>query len=129
MSLSRATWRDELLDGPAVEIDQPSTGVEVPGEQLADFVCVAGFRKGRESDQVGKQDRHQPALGPGSRRWAGHSVEDRGGLALDGSPALVAELGRRPDGVPIRADSLQRPAAFGTELRLGPVLGAAVLAG
>ena len=62
---------DELLDRPAVAVDDRAAGLEVPSEELLDLLGIAVLRERREADEVGEQDRHEPALGRRSRRLAG----------------------------------------------------------
>ena len=71
---------DEFLQGPAVEGDQAPTGVEVPGEELADLLRVPALRKRGEPDQIGEQHRDESPLGG----------RGRGRLGRPG------RLGRRP---------------------------------
>ena len=56
---------DELLDRAAVELDQPTAGVEVAGEELAHLLRIAALRERREADEVGEEDGDEPALGCG----------------------------------------------------------------
>ena len=48
---------DELLDGAAVELDQPPCGVEVAREELAHLLGVARLGERREADEVGEEHR------------------------------------------------------------------------
>ena len=56
---------DELLDGAAVALDHVAGDVEVPAQELANLLVVAALGQGRESDQVGEEDRDEAALGHG----------------------------------------------------------------
>ena len=58
---------DELLDGPAVRLDQASAGVEVAREELAYRLGVARLRQRGEADEVGEEHRDEPAFGDRDR--------------------------------------------------------------
>ena len=114
---------DELLDRPSVEPDQSAAGVEIARQQLAHIFRVARFGERREADQVGEQDRHQPALGRGLLR------SGDGGRRRERSAALAAELRSRPVRRPARAAGAgKRNPTLGAELPTGLVLGAAARA-
>ena len=70
---------DELLDRPAVQLDEPAARVEVAREQLARVLCIAALRGGGEPDEVGEQHGHEPSL----RLW--RSDCDAGPRRLDES--------------------------------------------
>ncbi len=109
---------DELLDRPAVALDQRPATLEVPRQHLAYVVGIAMLRDRREANQVGEQDRDQATLRGVRRRRV---VEPgQGGAALATEP-LAAGV-RSPTG---RAPQLQLCPALGTELAPGPVLNAA----
>ena len=57
---------DELLDRAAVALDQRARRLEVAREQLPHLLGVAALRQRREADEVGEQDRDEPALGTGA---------------------------------------------------------------
>ena len=61
---------DEFLDRPAVAFDDVTSDLEVPAEGLADFLGVALLGERGEPDEIGEQDRHEPALGEGWRSRA-----------------------------------------------------------
>ena len=65
---------DELLDRAAVAADHLAREVEVAAERVPDVLGVAFLGEGREPDEVGEQDRHEPSLG------------DRTGAAVAGRP-------------------------------------------
>ena len=119
---------DELLDRAAVELDQPPAGVEVAGEQLARVLGVALSESGGEADEVGEEDRDEPALGrrcraPGAARVGGRRRRRRAALAAELSPgsfAMHRRTGRR-----------RASAAPHSEQNFAsrPVLGAAARAG
>ena len=50
---------DELLDRAAVALDHLAGRLEVPREQLARILGVACLGRGREADEVGKENRHE----------------------------------------------------------------------
>ena len=54
---------DELLDRAAVAADHLLGELEVAGQELAGVLGILALGQGREADQVGEQDRHEPALG------------------------------------------------------------------
>ena len=111
---------DELLDRPAVELDQPPAGVEVAREELARVLAVTLLGERREADQIGEQDRDELALGGGC------SACDRcGSVVGQRRAALAAELhSGRVRGSARRARGGERAAAFAAELAAGLVLGA-----
>ena len=53
---------DELLDRAAVALDDLARRVEVADSSSRVFLRVASLGEGREADEVGEQDRHQPPL-------------------------------------------------------------------
>ena len=81
---------DELLDRAAVALDHRARGLEVPREELAHVLGVAGLRERGVADDVGEEDRDEAALGCGrgcgQRRWRGRGQR---------RAAFPAELHRR----------------------------------
>ena len=72
---------DELLDGPAVSLDQPARRVVEARQQLASILGVLAFGEARVPDEIREQDGHEAPLrdrrggrGPcrGRGRGAGH---------------------------------------------------------
>ncbi len=111
---------DELLDGAAVQGDQPAAGLEVAGQQLTGVLRVPALGCGGEADEVGEEDGdHLPLGGRGSSRR-------RRGLRAQRGATFAAELDpgrvRRAAG---RADESERASALATELSPGIVLGTA----
>src|SRR5439155_14550290 len=82
---------DELLDGAAVEPNDPAAGFEVAREQLAHLLGVACLRKRCEADEVSEENRHEPALG---RALLAHRRHGRGGVQR--GAALTAEAPAGP---------------------------------
>ena len=82
---------DEFLDGSAVALDQLPSRVEVGREQLADLLVVAALRERREADEVGEEDRYEPALRERRRRGSLASQRGSGG-GVQREAALAAEL-------------------------------------
>ena len=111
---------DELLDDPAIALDDHPGGREVAVLEVADLLGVATFGQCREPDQVGEQDRHDPTLG-------GRPGRPKGGLdtgLLERRAAFSAELGRRwVDGAARRATGEKSSPALVTELAARLVLG------
>src|SRR5205823_13903765 len=116
---------DELLHRAPVERDQTFTGLEVAREELPHFLCITRLGERGETDQIGEQDRDQPALGDRSLR---HDKWGNGLRKL--RPAFTAELlsrlARPPAG---RTQHRQRASALTAELVPGRILGTAVWAG
>ena len=88
---------DELLDGAAVAADHVADELEVAAQELAGVLGVAALGQGREADEVGEQDRDDPALGDGRRpapaRLRRRSARRDGPVATGkGRPAFAAEL-------------------------------------
>ena len=95
---------DELLDGPAVALDQGPAAVEVMAQKLADLLGIAVLAQRGEPDQVGEQHGHQPSLG--HRRRRGGRRHRRRGRALERSPALKTETRAGHDRRPTRGACL-----------------------
>ena len=118
---------DELLDGAAVERDDPPAGLEVAREQLAHLLRVSRLGQRREPDQVREEHRYEPALGRrrltrgGSGRRGGRVRSRRQRRAALAAETLSGLVGR-PAGL---ADEPERVAALGAELAPLAVLGAA----
>ena len=116
---------DELLDRPAVELDQPPGRVEVARQELAHLVRVTPLRERREPHQVGEQHRHQPPLrhgrdpGLGDGRWRRRAAQRRPALAAE----LRPRLDRRAAG---RAGGREPGPALAAELTPSAVIGAAL---
>jgi len=118
---------DELLDGPAVAIDQRARRVEVARQELADLFGVARLGERGEADQVGEEHRDELALGDrggpvamlGARGGGGDAASERA-AALAAEP--VVRLVRR---AAARAGDREGRAARRAELPPGPVLGPA----
>ena len=68
---------DELLDGPAVELDDSRRALEVAAQELAHRLGVAVLGDRREADEVGEEDGDEAPLGLGG--WGGGLGPDRGG--------------------------------------------------
>ena len=124
---------DELLDRAAVPLDDPPRQLEVAGQQLARLLGVALLGEGREADQVGEQDRHQPALGHRLRRGLGARVPGSAAAAALPLPGWCRTRHRtsRPAGSRCRTPGRRLPGAARTdaELPAGFVLRVAVGAG
>ena len=113
---------DELLDGAAVSGDQRPSEVEVVRKELPDLLRVARLGKGGEADQVGKENRDEPALGrrtvpDGRRRSRGRrtSVSERGSaFHAERVTGLVRAAARR-------AGQPERVTALRAELRALPI--------
>ena len=119
---------DELLDRPAVELDDLGGGLEVAAQQLADGLGIAVLGEAREADEVGEQDGDQAPLG---RRRSGRgsvpAVGRRGGaqrLAAGGAEARVVPVRLAA----VRAGGRERAAAVVAELAAAAVLDAAARA-
>ena len=54
---------DELLDRPAIPLDQRPAAIEIAAQEFADLLGVAVLAERCEPDQVREQHRHQTALG------------------------------------------------------------------
>ena len=114
---------DELLDRPAVQLDQATTRVEVARQKLTRLLGVAALRRGREPDEIGEEHGDEPPLG---LRCRGCRGQRRCCLRLQGRAALAAELRRRSVRCrAARAGERQRCPAFAAELAPRFVLGAA----
>src|SRR5205085_9807993 len=113
---------DELLDGAAVERDQPLAALEVAGKDLANVLCIARLRECGEADEVGEDDRHEAAL----RGWR-RGLTDRNGIRLERVCARAAEAhARLVRSAALRARSLERRRATPAEPSARAVLGTAV---
>ena len=120
---------DELLDGSAVQLDQPPARLEVARQQLPNLLRVARLRQRRETHQIREQHRHQTALRGRSRlsrRGRGCNRprlgERRSTLSAELPPCLV----RLAAG---GADLSKRCPALAAELLVRSVLGATAHAG
>ena len=60
---------DELLDGPAVSLDDLARAGEVAGQEFAHGFRIAIFRKGGEADEIREQDGDETPFGPGAGAW------------------------------------------------------------
>ena len=60
---------DELLDRPAVQLDDLGGGLEVFAQQLADRLGIAVLGEAREADEIGEEDGDEAPLGRGRRGW------------------------------------------------------------
>ena len=119
---------DELLDGAAVQLNEPAAGVEVAREELAHLFRIAALRQGREADEICEEDRHEAALSGGSGGRSGRGR--RGCASAERGPALAAELhGWRVGGSAARAGLRKRGSALPAELPARLVFGAARRAG
>ena len=120
---------DELLDGAAVELDQPAAAVEVPRLDLPDLLRVTRLGQHREADEIREQHRHEATL---RRRLCGRRHRGRGRRRSVGAQwrtALVAERLLRLGSCSARgAGPRQRGTTATAELRAGAVLGAALRA-
>ena len=118
---------DELLHGPAIALDQYAAALEIQAEQLADLLRIAMFGQRRKAHEIGKEHRHQPALGDGSRRLpGGRGVPPATESVQQSGPALPAEAVRRIiRGSARGAPKLQRRPAPAAEPAARTVLGAA----
>jgi len=117
---------DELLDRAAVQRDQPAAGVEVAREELSHLLLVAPLGQRGESDEVGEEDRDEPAFGGGRlallMRLVGLTGEER-------ATAVVAELPPRlVRGSARGAADTEGRTAVAAELRGGAILATAVRA-
>ena len=111
---------DELIDRPAVAGDDLACGIEVSCEKFPHLFGIPAIRQAGETDQVGEQNRNQPALGGRNDDLAGeHGFSERG-AALTAKP-LARLVCRSAGGTRDR----QARGALGTELASRPVLGAA----
>ena len=63
---------DELLDRPAISLDERPGDLEVCGEELADLLGVPGLGQRSEPHQIRKQDRDEATLRHGFDRGVGH---------------------------------------------------------
>ena len=82
---------DELLDRAAIAVDDVARQIEVPAQQLARVLRVVTFGERGEPDQVGEQDRDQPALSDGGCISDGCArAETAGGAAAAPSTSGVA---------------------------------------
>ena len=117
---------DELLDGAAVALDQSLARLEVPREELARVLGVAALGRGREADEVGKQDGDEPALDADPRRSG-----DRGRLGdIEGGAAVAAEaLVGRVLAAATRAHRGERAATVAAEAHPRRILSTAARAG
>ena len=106
---------DELLDGPAVALDDVARPVEVAAKELADLLRVAPLGEGGESHEVDEEDRAQPPLRRRGRGVRARRRRRRGGdrgAAVGAEPRARRELraaarARRGQGRPaVRAESL-----------------------
>ena len=59
---------DELLDHPAVALDELAAALEVARQELADLLGVAVLGERREADEVGEQDETRRSSGRPARR-------------------------------------------------------------
>ena len=75
---------DELLDGAAVQRDQPAAGLEVAGQQLTGVLRVAALGCGGEADEVGEEDGDHLPLG--GRGAAAAGAAGAAAPAADASP-------------------------------------------
>ena len=117
---------DELLDHAAVAPDQAATGLEVPGQEVANLLRVAGLGERRESDEVREHDRDEPPLRGRTREHldgfaaCGPIALRRARIGDDGGqrrPAFAAELrARRVWRATRRAGNRQPPTALAAEL-------------
>ncbi len=124
---------DELLDGAAVASDDVTGELEVAAKQLAGVLGVAAFGQSREANEIGEQDRDDPALGNGAQRgrdnWLARRSSGRGS-AVDSGAAFAAELGAGGDrGAACGAALCEGLTALDTELATGLVDLAAACAG
>jgi hypothetical protein len=118
---------DELLDGPAVALDQRPAALEVTRQQFAYLFGIAVLAQRREPDEIREQHRHEATLGnldlhrgrgPDGRRAAAGTGEWRSAFAAETIPRL--------GGCPTRrARNLQSCAALNAESPSGPVVRAA----
>ena len=124
---------DELLDRPSVPADDIGRDLEVVRQGLTDVLGVPLFRERGEPDQVGEQDRDEPALRCRARHGGGlpgpgRRVRHRGDIGQLGR-AFAAELGgRRVQRPAVGAARGQARCALDAELAPGFVVGAAVRA-
>ncbi|HVS62198.1 MAG TPA: hypothetical protein VMT85_01720 [Thermoanaerobaculia bacterium] len=108
---------DELLDAPAVALDDLAGGLEIMGQQVAHVLGVPLLRQRREADEVGEEHADQASLGGGQcRRRHG-----RGGRLGQRGAAVAAELrawrvrgaaARAGDGQPLPALAAELAASF-----------------
>ena len=91
---------DELLDHPAVAVDDLAGGREVPVEQFADLLRVEPLRQRREPDEVDEHDRDEPDLvhrrrrcGRGRTARRSPSLDSRWRSRSEVGAAFAAELG------------------------------------
>ena len=115
---------DELLDRPAVALDQRAGRLEVAREKLAHLLRVTRLGESREADQIREEHRDEAPLGGGSR------ARDRlGDLACGRCAAVVTKphrwVVRR---TAVGAGLAERTAAPAAEAGAGGILSAAVRA-
>ena len=126
---------DELLDRAAVALDDLAAQVEVARQQLPRVLGVTALGQGRESDEVGEEDRNQAALGNGRHarrrraRRRGRPRGERPGRAGRRGAALATELVVGKERATAGGARLTQPCpAFLAELRAGRILRAAARA-
>ena len=116
---------DELLDRPAVQLDEATTRVEVAGEELAHLLRIAALRQRCEANEVGEEDGDETALGCRCDGW-----RNTGRRGSERCAALAAELLARLVGGSARwAAAREGRSALGAELPPLTIVGAAVRAG
>src|SRR5439155_20188825 len=117
---------DELLDGAAVQRDQPLAAVEVAGEQLPRVLGVAALGERREADEIGEEHRDELPLGGGLGGGRGGFATQHPERSSAFGAERVAELRGASAG---RAGECEAGAALDAELRAGPVFGPTARAG
>jgi hypothetical protein len=111
---------DELLDRPAIPLDQRPAVVEIAAQQVSHLFGVAVLAEGREPDQVSEQNRHQPPLG--GRRLSGLERSRSALRSAQRAPAFPAKpVGWLVDRAARRTLKLERGPALGAESPPRPV--------
>ena len=101
---------DELLERAAVAPDDIARRVEVTAQQLARLLGVAFPGERGEADEVGEQDRHEPALRcPPDAARAGSAVGGCGSGRCANESGVVSRALRRGGSRPPRSAGSARP--------------------
>jgi hypothetical protein len=111
---------DELLDDPAVLLDQRATAVEVARQDVANLLGIPVFGERREADEVREQHRDQAPLG-----GHGDSRTGRSPVAERRAAAPAETVGWLVRGSATRAGHREGVAALAAEAPVRTVLRAA----